>query len=147
MLRKRVAVAILFGVVVVAGSRSLRSAPGVDAQALQESWRSAIVAANMGALDAQYADGLVYVHSDARIQTKEQFLAPFRAGTLRFTSLTGCDAPRIHVYEAAAVVSACYELKAGTGPPSRHLFMTTWVNDGGRWRIAAQQTTRLLDKP
>lgn len=123
------------------------AAPAVDVPALQESWRAAFGSGNGTALDAIYSDRLVYVHSDARIQNKEQLLAPFKSGALKFSTFAGCDTPRMHVYEGAAIVSACYELKTGSGPASRHLFMTTWVNEGGRWRIAAQQTTRLPDKP
>jgi ketosteroid isomerase-like protein len=126
---------------------SLQAATTDDIQKLQEQWRTALVAANIDALEAIYSDDLVYVHSDGRIQNKGQYLAPIKAGTLRFTSLTECDMPRIHAYEQAAVVSACYELRIGASQPSRHQFMTTYVNERGKWRIAAIQTTRLPDKP
>jgi Domain of unknown function (DUF4440) len=147
MVKRSVAVAVFAGLAMVAGSQTLRSAPGVDIQALQEKWRSNLVAANLDVLEALYSDALVYVHSDSRIQTKAQFLGPMKAGTMRFASLTGCDEPRIRAFDSSAIVSACYELKAGTAPPSRHLFLTVWVNEGGQWRIIAQQTTRLPDKP
>jgi hypothetical protein len=146
MSSRRIAVVIFSGLALVAGSQILRSAPGVDVQTLQENWRLALVAANVDALNTIFSDGLVYVHSDGRIQNKEQFLAPIKAGTLRFTSLTACDAPRIRAYDAAAIVSACYELRVGTGPPSRHLFLNVYANEGGQWRIVAQQTTRLPEK-
>lgn len=146
MLSRRVSVAILAGLAVVAASQTLRSEPVVDVLALQENWRAAMLAANVDALEAMYSDELVYVHSDGRIQNKQQFLGPMKAGTLRFTSLTGCDAPRIRAYDAAAIVSACYELRAGSAAASRHLFLTAFVNEAGRWRIVAQQTTRLPDK-
>ena len=147
MLSKRVLMAVFAGLAVVAGSQTLRSASTVDIQALQEKWRSSLVAANLDVLDALYSDGLVYVHSDGRIQTKAQFLGPMKAGTMRFASLTGCDEPRIRAFDASAIVSACYELKAGAAPASRHLFMTVYAIEGGPWRIVAQQTTRLPDKP
>ena len=147
MVKRSVAAAVFAGLAMVAGAEILRSAPGVDIQALQEKWRSNMVAANLEVLDALYSDALVYVHSDGRIQTRAQFLGPMKAGTMRFASLTGCDEPRIRTFEASAIVSACYELKAGAAPPSRHLFLTVWVNDGGQWRIIAQQTTKLPDKP
>ena len=146
MMIRRSAAAFLVGLAIIAAVQTARTAPTVDIKALHEKWRSALVAADMNALDAIYSEGLVYVHSDARIQTKAQFLAPLRAGTLRFASLTGCDEPRIRTFDASAIVSACYELKAGTAPPSRHLFLTVYVNEGGQWRIIAQQTTRLPDK-
>lgn len=146
MLSRRVAMAVLMGLTVVVGSHTLRAATEVEVQTLQENWRAALVAANLDALDAIFSDGLVYVHSDGRIQNKQQFLAPIKAGTLRFTSLTGCDTPRIRAYDASAIVSACYELRIGASAPSRHVFLNVYTNDGGKWRIVAQQTTRLPDK-
>jgi ketosteroid isomerase-like protein len=141
------AMAVVAAVAGLTWSGAPMAAPAVDVQALQESWRAAFGSGNGVALDAIYSDTLVYVHSDARIQNKEQLLAPFKSGALKFSTFAGCDTPRVHIYESAAIVSACYELKGGSGAASRHLFMTTWVNEGGRWRIAAQQTTRLPDKP
>jgi hypothetical protein len=147
MLSKRVLVGVFLGVAITASAQTIQWAPGVDVQTLQERWRTALLAANMDALDAIYSDGLVYVHSDGQIQNKQQFLGPIKAGTLRFTALTGCDVPRIRAHEAAAIVIACYELQAGSAPPSRHLFLTVYINEAGQWRIVAQQTTRLPDKP
>jgi len=147
MLSRRAVMAMVVCAVGMAWSGRPLAAPAVDVLALQESWRAAFGSGNGAALEGIYSDHLVYVHSDARIQNKEQLLAPFKSGALKFSTFTGCDSPRVHAYEGAAIVSACYELKVGSGSPSRHLFMTTWVNEGGRWRIAAQQTTGLPIKP
>jgi hypothetical protein len=70
-----------------------------------------------------------------------------RTGAMKFASFTGCDTPRVRAYDHAAIVSGCYELRGANGPASRHLFMTTWADIGGTWRIIAQQTTRVPDKP
>ena len=146
MLIRRGVVIVVAGLAVIAASQTLRTAPDVAVQTLQEKWRTAMLAADVDTLDTIYSDALVYVHSDGRIQTKQQFLGPIRTGTLRFTSLVGCDAPRIRSYDAAAIVSACYELQAGPAPPSRHLYLTAYINEAGRWHIVAQQTTRLPDR-
>lgn len=146
MSRRVLAGALALCLTTAAGVHRLQAASPADIQKLQETWRTAIVAADLKALDALYADDLVYVHSDARIQTKQEFLAPFRAGTLRFASLTPCDTARVRASEASGIVSVCYELKAGSGAPSRHLFLTSWAMTGGAWRIVAQQTTRMPDK-
>ena len=123
-------------------SSGLISAPA-DPRVLQETWRTAIGAGDVATLQALYSDDLVYVHSDGRIQTKEEFLAPVRAGKMRL-ALTPCDTPRVRSYEHAAVVSSCYEIKSAGGA-SRHLFLTVYVNQANTWRIVSQQTTRLPD--
>jgi len=142
---RRILLSTVAGLAMV-GAVPVWSAPAMDVQSLQENWRKAMVAADVPALEAMYSDGLVYVHSDGRIQTKQQFLAPMKAGTMRFAALNGCDEPRIRTFDASAIVSACYELKAGSGAASRHLFLTVYASEAGKWRIVAQQTTRLPDK-
>jgi hypothetical protein len=138
---------VLCLVLIQAGSGALLAAPSAaDVQKLREQWRTALTASNVTALSEIFSDQLVYTHSDGRVQTKQEFLAPIAAGRLRFDSVTDCDTPRVHVYEGSAIVSACYELKIGTAPPSRHMFLTAFVQEGGKWQIAAIQTTRLPDK-
>jgi hypothetical protein len=139
------AVVAMAGFALMAASRAHAASPA-DIQKLQEGWRTAIVAADLGALDKMYADDLVYVHSDARIQTKQEFLAPFKSGALRFAALTPCDTPRVRATDVGGIVSACYELKVGTGMPQRHLFLTNWAMVGGAWHIVAQQTTKIPEK-
>src|ERR1700682_1334481 len=119
---------VLLCLALTAGSVvSHAAASDADIQKLQEEWRTALTTGNVGALGAIFSDQLVYVHSDGRVQNKQEFLAPIAAGTLRFESVTSCDTPRMRAYDSSAVVSACYELKIGTSPPSRHIFMMAFV--------------------
>jgi ketosteroid isomerase-like protein len=127
-------------------SSAVLGASEADIRQVQEQWRNALTSADVTALGALFSDDLVYVHSDGRVQTKEQFLAPIKAGNLRFESVTSCDTPRIRAYQESAVVSACYELKIGTSPLSRHIFLTAYAKQAGSWHIVAIQTTRLPEK-
>jgi hypothetical protein len=138
---------VLCIVLILSGTRASFAAPSAaDVQKLREQWRTALTTSNVTALGEIFSDQLVYTHSDGRVQTKQEFLAPIAAGRLRFDSVTDCDTPRVHVYEGSAIISACYELKIGTAPPSRHMFLTAFAKAAGKWQIVAIQTTRLPDK-
>jgi ketosteroid isomerase-like protein len=148
VLRTKSKVTLGFGLALLLGAAGTLFAASADAevQKLREQWRTALTASDIKALGEIFSDQLVYTHSDGRVQTKQEFLAPIAAGRLRFDSVTDCDTPRVHVYEASAIVSACYELKIGPAPRSRHMFLTAFVKEAGRWQIVAIQTTRLPDK-
>lgn len=122
----------------------LHASAAADIEALQERWRAAMAAGDASTLASLYSDDLIYVHSDARIESKEAFLAPIVAGKMRL-ALSPCDTPRIRSYEESAVVSACYEIQ-GTKASSRHLFLTVWADQAGTWRIVTQQTTRVPER-
>jgi hypothetical protein len=124
----------------------LAASSDAEVQKLREQWRTALTTSNVKALGEIFSDQLVYTHSDGRVQTKQEFLAPIVAGKMRFDAITDCDTPRIRAYETSAIVSVCYELKFGTAAPSRHIFLTAFVKDAGRWQIVAIQTTRLPEK-
>jgi hypothetical protein len=143
-LRPKLTVLLCFAL--TAGSVAPHAASDADVQKLQEDWRTALIAGNVGALERIFSDQLVYVHSDGRTQNKQEFLAPVAAGRLHFESVTSCDTPRMRAYDSSAVVSACYELKIGTSPLSRHMFMMAFVKDAGKWQIVAIQTTMLPQK-
>src|SRR6188508_101141 len=106
--RRRQALSSAFVLSLVLLSAAVLAASDADIQTLQEEWRTALTSANVNALGDLFAEELVYVHSDGRVQTKDEFLAPIKAGRLRFESVTSCDTPRIRTFDQSAIVSACY---------------------------------------
>src|SRR4051812_2028251 len=76
-------------------SGALRAASSdADVQKLREQWRTALTTSDVKALGEIFSDQLVYTHSDGRVQTKQEFLAPMIAGKMRFDAVTDCDTPR-----------------------------------------------------
>jgi ketosteroid isomerase-like protein len=127
------------------GASTAPAAPDVDA--LQQQWREALIRGDVSALETIYSEDLVYVHSDARMQTRQEFLDAIRTGRARFKSLIPQDPARVVRHGDTVVASTRYEL--GTEGPSgalvksTHQFLTVFAREGGRWRIVAQQTTRV----
>src|ERR1700738_2225540 len=109
ILRTKSQVTLGCGLVLLLGvtGAAFAAAADADVQKLREQWRTALTTSNVKALGEIFSDQLVYTHSDGRVQTKQEFLAPIAAGRLRFDAVTDCDTPRVQVYEASAVISAC----------------------------------------
>ena len=146
-LYRTMAAAVILGFAMLGTPAAGRETAAAEIDRVQQDWVKALVTPDLAALDALYAPDLVYVHSDARIQNKAEFLEPFRTGRARFRALTRQGDPRVIVRGDTAVVSARYELVVETEPgktnTSTHQFMTVLVRAGSLWHIVAQQTTRV----
>ena len=127
------------------GARAAPSEANEEVAQVEARWARALVAADLEALDAIYADDLVYIHSNGSIETKQQFLDSIATGRLRFRTVTLRDS-QVRLYGNSAVVSALYDLglEVGGGSVTMSIqYMTVYVGEPGAWRIVAQQTTRL----
>ena len=105
----------------------------------------AIVKADAAALDAMLAPELAYTHSDATTDTKAQYMANLANGSMKYESLEQSDFS-IRVYGKTAVSRSVVAMKVNRGGRAsafRAQALRVWVKSGGKWRLAAHQTTRL----
>ena len=120
---------------------SVAGAQDDDVRQVEAEWARALVAADVSALDALYADDLVYVHSNGAVDTKEQWLDLIGSGRVDFSSAK----PRntmVRTYGDSAVVNALYD-SVLNGTSMAIQYVTVFVKDDGRWRIVTQQTATL----
>ena len=123
----------------VAAAGSL-SAQG-DVEQAEAEWARALVAGDGPALDAIYADDLVYVHSNGSVDTKQQWVGALTAGRIDFSAATQRDS-RVRRYGDTAIVNALYDVVINTRPMTIQ-YLTVYVKADGRWRIVTQQTATL----
>jgi ketosteroid isomerase-like protein len=129
-----------------AGAGLSKAAPALDVEKLETKWVAALLAANMEALEAMYSNDLIYVHSNGGIQNKHDYLESIRTGSLRFKTMTAVGALRTRSFGNTATVSSRYDMQLESGrtgkvSPYTIQYLTVYVNEGGTWRIVAQQTT------
>ncbi len=108
----------------------------------------ALVAGDVRALNAIYADDFVYVHSTGGVDTRKQFVDTIRTGRLRFKSMTRVDSrepilsSNVRTYGDAGILSAVHDLVL-IDPPGgcrAHRFgsgtsgSTSRNRDSGAWR-------------
>ena len=114
----------------------------------------ALVAGDVRALNAIYADDFVYVHSTGGVDTRKQFVDTIRTGRLRFKSITRVDSrepilsSNVRTYGDAGILSAVYDLvlidPPGRPPsaPIRVRYLRVYITQQGKWRLVSQQGVR-----
>lgn len=108
-----------------------------------EAMKSVDVAALDGLLDGE----LTYTHTVGVEETKEEFIASLRSGTLRYHAISS-DEVAIRDLGDAAVLTGLVRLHASLGPQEVRItarFTEVQALRGGQWRLVAWQSTRLPD--
>ena len=126
----------------------LPAAAGAEEDAIRQAekqWAQAVVSRDFAALEKILAPGLIYAHSTGVIETKEDYLGKLRSGRQRYDVIDH-EKTTVKVYGDAAVAHSIVVMKgesAGKPFDSHLMMMHFWVKQGGVWRLAAHQTTRL----
>lgn len=125
--------------------KSFATLPAGLAQAV-EAHNRATVAKDIAALGALVTDDYLLVNSDATTQGKQSYLADFEKPDFRIEPFT-IEQPTYRVDGDMAVTGGLMTLRwtqAGRHESRRLRIAHVWVRQGGRWRIAYTQLTRLL---
>lgn len=112
---------------------------------LEEQRFAAMVAGDLVSLDRMLGDGLTYVHSTGRLETKPEFLARIKSGELKYKSVRREDLS-VQVLDRAAVVTgqAVMEVESKGAGMNMHVRYTAVYADGGdHWELVAWQSTQI----
>jgi uncharacterized protein (DUF885 family)/ketosteroid isomerase-like protein len=106
---------------------------------------AAMVAQDVAALEPMLAPELRYVHSNAEVEGKAQFLETIGSGRLRYLSI---DVRELDVrrHGDAAIITGLISARgaSSSGPVDLELRYTdAYVNRDGRWQLFAWQSTRI----
>lgn len=124
-------------------------AEGVQDEILdaEKDWATAVVAGDLDRLGVRLDDTLIYAHSSGVIESKSGYLGRLRSGAQSYHTITH-EKTTIRMHGDAAVAHSI-GVMAGqnpAGPFDNHLMiMHTWVKAGGIWRLAAHQTTNIVE--
>ena len=120
---------------------------GVDDEirSAEKAWAAAVKAQDVAVLDQIFASGLIYAHSTGVIENKQQYIERLHSGAQKYDTITH-ENTRVVGYGDSAVAHSNVRM-AGTSngkPFNDHVMMLhCWVKQGGAWRIAAHQTTKI----
>lgn len=106
------------------------------------------VHADSAALDRIYADDFIGIGPSGTVRTKEEVLADFASGSLKFQSIVTDDV-RIRVYGNAAVETGLSTMKGQDAEkvvPEENRFTRVWIKQGGRWRLVANHYSNLVKR-
>lgn len=136
-------------VVVLAAAFALigvaQAATESDIQKAEKDWAAAVMAQDQAALGQILGDQLIYAHSTGVIETKGQYLSNLRTGAAKY-DLIEHQSITVKLYGDAAAAHSIVRMKGTNkdGPfDNKLMMMHLWVKQGGKWRLAAHQTTKL----
>jgi ketosteroid isomerase-like protein len=115
---------------------------------LEETWRKAILNADISALDALLADDYMAITASGTLQTREETLNRLRSGRLHFSTLDLFDC-KVRFYGTTALVTSRATV-IGTSPdgPMEGNFRYTRVyvrNKTGVWKIVSFEASRIRE--
>lgn len=113
----------------------------------ESDWAAAVVAQDYAKLDEIFGAGLLYAHSTGVVESKSVYMDNLRTGAARYDALNH-ESTQVRVYGDTAIAHSIVVMQgvSATGPFHQRLMMIhVWVHEGGRWQLAAHQTTRLED--
>lgn len=103
------------------------------------------IAADVTGLAAMMTDDLTYTHSNALTETKAELLAALKSGKYLYREITPKDR-KIRVHGDAAIVSGPAHVVIEPGGQRTEIdlyFTELYVKQGGQWKMALWQSTRL----
>jgi len=115
---------------------------------LQKRFQDATVACDAATLAKLMADDVVFVHGNALVQSKAEFLEAARERRFRIESFDITD-PKVVFFRGGAIVSGIENIVLATGAAReeprqvRMRVSGVWVARPGGWRLILQQSTPL----
>jgi ketosteroid isomerase-like protein len=108
-------------------------------------WAAAVKAADTAALGKIFTTGLIYAHASGAVEDKQTYINRLKSGTQKYSAVT-IESTKVVPYGDAAVSHSVVRTIGvnDKGPFNDHVMMMhLWVKQGGAWRLAAHQTTKI----
>jgi ketosteroid isomerase-like protein len=105
----------------------------------------AMVQNDLKSLAALLAENLVYMHTDGVVESKSEFLARLRSGSLRYRSIAPTDV-RVRTFGSTAIITGRSQMAVTNGGSEREfeiLYTAVYVVVGDRWQLVSWQSTRI----
>jgi len=120
---------------------------------LQKQFQDACVAADGSTLTKLMADDAIFIHGNAAVQTKAQFIDAITSGQLAVSQYDLKD-PKVLMFDGGAVVSGLVDFgfrpPPGSQNPPRVLHMrgsAVWAHTSAGWRLILDQDTPVPGPP
>jgi hypothetical protein len=149
-MQSRFAIFILVPVVFCVSLGSLHAQSG-DASvirsriiALENVWNQAETTRDVRALDALFANELVYVNPDGTLLSKSEFLAHVKTDPVHSVVT---ESMTVQVFGSTAIATGTYvsrDIQGGKATVERGRFIDTWVLKNNAWVCIAAQATPII---
>lgn len=112
---------------------------------LEEARFSAMVEGDVEQLESLLADGIHYVHSNGKRETKQEFLGALSSGRRRYRDIE-IRAQEVREFGDTVVVTGklWVELETATGSlTSQMMYTAVHIREADQWRLISWQATRM----
>lgn len=112
---------------------------------LEQERVAAVLKGDLAALERILADDFTYTHSNARVETKRQFLDALKAGAFAYEAITHSEV-QAKAYGDTVLLRGKSDLKikANNLPLAfQTRFLGVYVKLNGRWQLTAWHSTRV----
>ena len=121
----------------------IASDPAAGVREASAHWRQALIKQDEAALRRLLADDLTYSHSNGKTnQNKAEYIAAVTKGPAHYESFEETDT-QIRVYGKSAVLTGYVNVKTVGKPSYRVRTLEVYVENTGRWQLAAHQSARV----
>jgi len=113
--------------------------------AAMNSWKQAMIARDRAALEALYAQKLIYVHSNGKQENKAEAIEAVVNGKDRFEAIDLEDIS-VTVYGSTVLVKAKVILHINSGTATNTLILDVlhvWMKLSSKWQMVARHALRL----
>jgi uncharacterized protein (TIGR02246 family) len=112
---------------------------------LERAWADATLHKDTASLNRIMADDLKYVHGNASIQNKQQFISSIKAGEMVYHSID-FEEDDVRMLGDTAVASSLSRIRIlidGREQDFKVRFLRVYAKRNGNWQMIAHQATRL----
>jgi ketosteroid isomerase-like protein len=106
----------------------------------------AMIAKDFAALEQILSPDLVYVHSTAVAESRQEYLSGVAKGLYEYETITTRDV-RLRIHASVALIDGICDMRVGAaGQPKdliHLLFVLVWVRNGMAWRLEHRHATRM----
>lgn len=149
--------AVIAAAMLIAGlalSARAQSSEQDEVLALQKKFQDATVSGDTATIASVMADNAFFVHGNAMMQSKTEFLAAIKNGQMGFSAYDLSD-PKVVMFKGGAIVTGIVDItfrvrpNAPSGAP-RSLHMrgsSVWLHGSNGWKLILDQDTPIQGPP
>jgi uncharacterized protein (TIGR02246 family) len=130
---------------VFAASLAFAGDASEEVKKVEQQWADATLHRDAAALNRILADDLKYVHGNASVQNKKQFIDSLKSGDLVYHSID-FEEVDVRVLGDSAIVMSKSRMSITMGGQDQKFevrFLRVYVKRNGAWQLLAHQATRI----
>jgi ketosteroid isomerase-like protein len=135
---------------VLALAAGLAMADEKAVEAAERAWGAAVPAKDFAVLEQVLADGLIYSHSDGRVDTKSSYIGDLKSGKSEYYQIR-YESIRVRMIDATTAMAFCrafFQTKAADGGKQdmNMALLHVFKKQDGGWQLIGHQSARLPAK-